>query len=316
MRNGQVHLNLARTFSRRFLLLTQQTPIGSGFGLPRQPARSPRPRLERQNRHRTGGYSGIGLETTRVLRSAGAKGYRPGSAITTRLRPRWKESTVPRLAMDLIDPASIELRREVSCRAHAAHPGEQRGHRRRALDARTHGAMNYISRRTLGHFQTRHATLAGTTPGERRAGGGGFGVGAHRSPIVFEDPNFEHRDYSPWMALPVEDGQHSLRAGAGDERARAHGVRAFSCIRAASSARALEVSLAEVLRAAGVVDGTEADPRPAKGLKTVEQGAATTSGGNESQLDAMAVSIARTAISPARVRRARSKPVWLDSSLA
>jgi len=98
-----------------------------------------------------------------------------------------------------------------------------------------------------------------------------------RSPIVFEDPNFEHRDYTPWMAYGQSKTANILFALALDERARAHGVRAFSLHPGSIVSTGLaKYLLPEVLRAAGVVDE---NGKPvldsAKGLKTVEQGAAT-----------------------------------------
>jgi hypothetical protein len=98
-----------------------------------------------------------------------------------------------------------------------------------------------------------------------------------RSPIVFEDLNFEHRDYIPWMAYGQSKTANILFALALDERAKGYGVRAFSLHPGSIVGTGLSKYLSpEVLRAAGVVD-KDGNPiiDPAKNLKTVEQGAAT-----------------------------------------
>ena len=53
--------------------VTAQAPIGSGFGWPAPRTRSSRTRPDRQLAIVTGGYSGLGLETTRALAGAGAR---------------------------------------------------------------------------------------------------------------------------------------------------------------------------------------------------------------------------------------------------
>lgn len=95
--------------------------------------------------------------------------------------------------------------------------------------------------------------------------------------MVFEDSNFEHRDYSPWMAYGQSKTANVLFALALDERARTHGVRAFSLHLGSIVDTGFSRYLSpEILRAVGMVD-ENGKPilDPAKGLKTVEQGAAT-----------------------------------------
>jgi NAD(P)-dependent dehydrogenase (short-subunit alcohol dehydrogenase family) len=94
---------------------------------------------------------------------------------------------------------------------------------------------------------------------------------------VFEDPNFERRDYDRWSAYGQSKTANILFALALDDRGRAEGVRAFSLHPGSIVGTGLEKHLSrEELRAAGVID-ENGKPilDPAKNLKTVEQGAAT-----------------------------------------
>src|SRR6266481_3780055 len=98
-----------RTFSRRFLMLTQQTPIGSGFGASTTASEVIRGRdLSGKIAIVTGGYSGIGLETTRVLRSAGARVIVPARDHDKAATALEGMDGVEIEAMDLLNPASID----------------------------------------------------------------------------------------------------------------------------------------------------------------------------------------------------------------
>jgi NAD(P)-dependent dehydrogenase (short-subunit alcohol dehydrogenase family) len=92
---------------------------------------------------------------------------------------------------------------------------------------------------------------------------------------VFEDPNFERHEYDRWSAYGQSKTANILFAL--DEPGEAEGVRAFSLYPGGIARTGLEkyVSRKE-LRAGGIVD-ENGKPiiDPERGLKTVEQGAAT-----------------------------------------
>ena len=182
-------------------------------------------------------------------------------------------------AMDLIDPASIDAFAErFLASGQPLHilvnsAGIMASHLTR--DAR--GYESVFATNHLGHFQ-----LVGRLwPALRQAKGTrvvSVSAWGHRqSPVVFEDPNFEHRDYSPWLAYGQSKTANILFALALDERGKAEGVRAFSLHPGSIVGTGLQRDISnEELRKAGVID-ENGKPilDPAKGLKTVEQGAAT-----------------------------------------
>jgi NAD(P)-dependent dehydrogenase (short-subunit alcohol dehydrogenase family) len=260
-------------------MATLQNPIGSGFG----PASTPANVIEGLDLSGkvaivTGGYSGIGLETTRALRSAGARVIVP-----TRNRDKAVHTLqgldVEIAAMDLLDPASIDAFAERFLASNqplhilinsAGIGGAPLTHDARGYEV--HFATNH-----LGHFQLARRLA----PALRQANGArvvAVSAWAHsRSPIVFEDLHFEHRDYSPWMAYGQSKTANILFALALDEREKAYGVRSFSLHPGSIVGTGLSKYVPpEVLRAAGLVND-EGHPiiDPAKNLKTVEQGAAT-----------------------------------------
>jgi NAD(P)-dependent dehydrogenase (short-subunit alcohol dehydrogenase family) len=261
-------------------MLTQQTPIGSGFGAATTASEVIRGcDLRGKIAIVTGGSSGIGLEATRVLRTAGARVIVPARDCALAATKLQGLDGVEINAMDLIDPASIDAFAESFLATgrplHILVNSAGIGGAPLVRDARgyeSHFAINH-----LGHFQLAMRLW----PALRQANGArvvAVSAWAHsRSPIVFEDPNFEHRDYIPWMAYGQSKTANILFAKALDERAKAHDVRAFSLHPGSIVGTGLSKYLEPVvLRAAGLVD-ENGKPilDPAKGLKTVEQGAAT-----------------------------------------
>lgn len=102
-------------------------------------------------------------------------------------------------------------------------------------------------------------------------------MGHRFSPVIFDDIDYERRPYDPWSAYGQSKTANILFAVALDDRGAKDGVRAF----AVHPGGILETNLARHLPAGafedlGLVDAAgKPIVDPARGLKSVEQGAAT-----------------------------------------
>ncbi|MEC0268118.1 oxidoreductase [Paenibacillus anseongense] len=261
-------------------MTTKQTPIGTGFGAS-VTAEDVINGIDLSGKIAivTGGYSGLGLETVRVLRSAGAKVIVPTRDYNKAANALANIDGVDIEMMDLMDPASINafadkflatgqpLHILVNSAGIMASP----------LSRDSRGYESQFATNHLGHFQL----VARLWPALRKAKGARVvsvsSWGHHFSPIVFDDPNFDRRDYDRWAAYGQSKTANILFAVALDKRGQADGVRAFSLHPGSIVGTGLEKHLSEEeLRAAGVID-EHGQPvlDPAKNLKTVGQGAAT-----------------------------------------
>jgi len=259
---------------------TLQKPIDSGFGAASTAAEVIRGRdLNGKIAIVTGGYSGIGLETARVLRSAGAKVIVPARDHDKATRALEGLVGVEIEAMDLLDPASIDAFAErFLASGQPLHIlVNSAGIMATPLVRDSRGYESQFATNHLGHFQLAMRLW----PALRQANGARVvsvsSWGHRHSPVVFEDPNFERRDYDRWLAYGQSKTANILFALALDERGKAEGVRAFSLHPGSIIGTGLEKHLSvEELRAAGVID-ENGKPilDPARNLKTVEQGAAT-----------------------------------------
>lgn len=259
---------------------TLQTPIGSGFGAYSTAGNVIKGiDLSEKIAIVTGGYSGIGVETVRALRSAGAKVIVPARDHDKAKAALKGLDGVEIEAMDLLDPASIDAFAErflasgrpldilVNSAGIMACP--------LVRDAR--GYESQFATNHLGHFQL----VARLWPALRQANGARVvsvsSWGHRHSPVVFEDPNFKRRDYDRWSAYGQSKTANILFALALDQRGKAESVRAFSLHPGSIVGTGLEKHLSpEELRNAGVIDENGKPVLdPARNLKTVEQGAAT-----------------------------------------
>jgi NAD(P)-dependent dehydrogenase (short-subunit alcohol dehydrogenase family) len=228
----------------------------------------------------TGGYSGIGLETVRVLHGAGAQVVVPARNVERARAALADLDAVEVASMDLIDPASVDafaaaflesgrpLHLLINNAGIMATP--------LARDAR--GFESQFATNHLGHFQlTRRLWPALVAAGGARVVA--LSSGGHRwSPVIFDDLQFDRREYEPFAAYGQSKSANSLFAVELDRRGQAEGVRAF----AVHPGTIVETNLirhidAETIKAAGAVDADGQLVRdPERQLKTIEQGAATT----------------------------------------
>ncbi|GGN89216.1 oxidoreductase [Streptomyces albiflavescens] len=227
----------------------------------------------------TGGYSGIGLESARVLRSAGAEVVVPARDIEKARAALKGIDGIEIETLDLLDPASIDAFAErFLASGRPLHILiNSAGVMATPLTRDARGYEVQFATNHLGHFQL----AARLRPALRRAHGArvvSVSSWGHRfSPVLFDDPHFEHREYDRWVAYGQSKTANILFALALDERGRADGIRAFSLHPGSIVDTGLKRYLAEEdLKAVGVLDD-DGEPilDPDRQLKNVEQGAAT-----------------------------------------
>jgi NAD(P)-dependent dehydrogenase (short-subunit alcohol dehydrogenase family) len=261
-------------------MLSQQTPISSGFGASTTASEIIRGcDLSGKVAIVTGGYSGLGLETVRVLHSAGAKIIVPARDHDKASKALKGLDDVDIEIMDLLVPASIDAFAEkflasgrplhilVNSAGIMACPLTR--------DAR--GYESQFATNHLGHFQLAARLWPALCQARSARVVSVSSMGHRYSPIVFEDPNFERREYDRWAAYGQSKTANILFALALDKLGKAKGVRAFSLHPGSIVGTGLEKHLSrEELMAGGIID-ENGKPilDPTRQLKTVEQGAAT-----------------------------------------
>jgi NAD(P)-dependent dehydrogenase (short-subunit alcohol dehydrogenase family) len=252
---------------------TPQAPLHSGFG-PLTTAREalgPR-RLDGRVAVVTGGYVGVGLETTRVLAEAGATVIVPAR---TAEKARSAISAIDRVeleSLDLFDPASIDAfaKRFLASGRPIHILVNNAGVMATPLRRDARGFESQLATNHLGHFQL----TARLWPALLRAGGArvvSLSSRAHvRSAVDFDDPHFERRPYDKWAAYGQSKTANALFAVALDARGQPRGIRAFSVHPGAVGGTDLMRSMGEDERGAAIAASNAISP-----LKTTEQGAAT-----------------------------------------
>lgn len=258
---------------------TPQTPIGSGFGAASTAAEVIAGRdLTGKTAVVTGGYSGIGIETVRAFRSAGAKVVVPARDIS---KAKTNLAAMPNVRlemMDLLDPESIDAFAErflrENERLHILVNNAGIMAPPLARDSREYESQ--FSANHLGHFQLTCRLWPALVAAEGARVVALSSYGHRRAGVDFHDPNFVRREYDPWIAYGQSKTADALFAVALDSISQHQGVRAFSVhpggiatdlIRHMSQA---EIDASRIIDKNGkpIID-------PQNNLKTPQQGAAT-----------------------------------------
>jgi NAD(P)-dependent dehydrogenase (short-subunit alcohol dehydrogenase family) len=256
-----------------------QTPLGSGFTAASTTYDVIRGiDLHGRTAIVTGGYSGLGKETVRALRSAGADVLVPARDVERATAELADIDGVVVDELNLLDRASIDafadrflatgrpLHILINSAGIMANPLTR--------DAR--GYESQFATNHLGHFQLTTRLL----PALRLAGGArvvSVSSRGHRySPVHFADPNFEHREYEPYLAYGQSKTANVLFAVELDEREQPNGIRAFAVHPGSIMTNLARYTDRASLQQGGFLDeNNEPVIDPSRGLKTPEQGAAT-----------------------------------------
>jgi len=251
---------------------TKQAPIPSGYSAKTTAlAVIAKLRLDDVTAVVTGGYAGVGLETTRTLSGAGATVIVPARTVDKARAALANVENVEIDSLDLFDPASIDAfaARFLASGRPLHLLVNNAGIMATSLVRDARGFESQFATNHLGHFQL----TARLWPALRNAQGARVvclsSRGHARAAVDFDDVHFQRRAYDKWLAYGQSKTANALFALALDTRGQPHGVRAFS-VHPGPIMTELVRSLPEDELQAVIARAQTQSP-----LKNVEQGAAT-----------------------------------------
>lgn len=269
-------------------MLADQNPIGSGFG-PATTATEVLDGIDLTGKVAvvTGGYSGIGTETTRALAAAGATVIVPARSLKKAAQTVGGIPGVRIEEMDLTDPASIDA---FAQRVIAEFPAihilvNSAGIMASPLTRDTRGYEAQFATNHLGHFQL----AVRLWPALAAAGGARIvavsSMGHNFAPVDLEDPHFETTEYDPWVAYGRAKTANVLFAVEADRLGAPHGIRAFALHPGRILTDIARFMTPEAIIESGIADAEgRALVDPENGLKSPAQGAATSVWGATSRM--------------------------------
>ncbi|MFZ4927660.1 SDR family NAD(P)-dependent oxidoreductase [Chryseobacterium sp. Mn2064] len=228
----------------------------------------------------TGGYAGIGLETTKILVSAGAEVIVPARDTEKAAQNLSGINNIELEVMDLMNPTSID---------HFAERFISSG-RKLDLLINNAGIMWVPLRRDSRGFESQLATnylglfhlTAKLWPALKKANGARVvnvsSYGHQIAPFDFEDPNFEKRDYETLLGYGQSKTACNLFSVELDERGKKSNIRAYSLHPGSVFGTDLgREEPIELYKQLGTHDENgNIKPEVKARLKTIPQGAATT----------------------------------------
>ena len=251
---------------------TQQSPIHSGYTKQTTAlAVLGKSRLDGLTAIVTGGYAGIGLETTRVLSAAGAEVIVPARTVEKAHAALAGVENVEIDQIDLFDPPSIDAfaARFLASGRPLHLLVNNAGIMAASLARDARGFESQFATNHLGHFQL----TARLWPALRSAQGARVvclsSRGHARAAVDFDDAHFERRAYDKWIAYGQSKTANALFALALDVHGESHGIRAFSVHPGPILTELVRLLPEDELRA--VIERAKTQSP----LKNVEQGAAT-----------------------------------------
>lgn len=228
----------------------------------------------------TGGYAGIGLETTKTLVSAGATVIVPARDKAKALKNLENIPHVEVATMDLMNPDSIDLfAKEFIASGRPLHLLiNNAGIMWVPLQRDSRGYESQLATNHLGHFQltARLWSALKKAKGARVINVSSYG---HQiAPFNFDDPNFQHREYETLQGYGQSKTANNLFTVALDQLGEQFNIRSFSVHPGSVIGTDLgRVAPMELFQQMGThdADGNIFEAVAAK-LKNTEQGAATT----------------------------------------
>jgi NAD(P)-dependent dehydrogenase (short-subunit alcohol dehydrogenase family) len=259
---------------------TDQTPLNSGFGA-ETTAEEIAAGIDLRGKVCviTGGHSGIGLETTRVLTKAGALVCVGAHDMTKARNNLANTNNVEVIHLDLADPESVDRFADRVINSHTVihllinNAGIMRPP---TLLRNVRGHELQFATNHLGHFQL----AARLWPAVKDARGARVvtlsSIGHRYSGVDLGDPDYLSRPYDKAAAYGQSKTANSLFSVELDRRGQGHGVRAFAVHPGGILTDLVRYLTDDELKAWGITREGGVLKAPPSGFKSLAQGAATT----------------------------------------
>ena len=259
---------------------TDQKPLNSGFGA-ETTAEEIASGIDLRGKVCviTGGHSGIGLETTRVLTEAGDLVWVGAHDMTKARNNLANTKNVEVAHLDLADPESVDRFAAKVIHSHNVihllinNAGIMRPP---TLMRNVRGHELQFATNHLGHFQL----TARLWPAVKNAQGARVvtlsSIGHRYSGVDLDDANYLSRPYDKAAAYGQSKTANSLFSVELDRRGKGHGVRAFAVHPGGILTDLVRYLTDDELKAWGIVREGGVLKAPSSGFKSLAQGAATT----------------------------------------